>query len=128
MIHLSANTINEVTCTCSELMLSPGTNNVLFHIQNARTYEDFYCVTTGNTSPSPGRYDLFNINVVDTSTTSADTLNATVQLKKDGQYIYTAYEWRTSDDINSLNLNELRQVETGFCIVTGNTEVNSVYL
>lgn len=124
MLHLTANTVNELVCTCSELMLSPGTNDVLFEFQDARTYEKYYCVTTGNTSPSPGRYDVFNINV----TSSPDGTNAEVNLPNNGDYIYTCYEWRSSDDFNDFNTNDLRQVETGYALISGNDSVSSVYL
>lgn len=110
MIILSANSINQVYVTCSELM-SNTANKILFEFINEQDYNAFYSLTTGNTSTT-GRYDQYQIQV----TSSPVNLNAQVNLPTGGNYIYNCYEVST----NTLDPNQaIKKVETGRCLVIG---------
>jgi len=100
----------------------------LFEFVNTQSFRTEYCITTGNTSAAPGRYDVFNIRV----TTGATLSNAEIELNKDGNYIYSCFEWPSSGDPDNINTSVLRKLETGLCHVTGTTasypNTNTVYL
>lgn len=115
MFILSADTVNNVYVTCSELMVNTS-NNILFEFINEMDYSKYYCLTTGNTSTT-GRYDLFEINF----TQNPDNLNAEIYLPKSNNYIYNCYEM----DTQSLDPNQaIKKVETGRCFVINENAAN----
>lgn len=117
MIILTADTLNNVYVTVSELMINVS-NNILFEFINELDYSKYYCLTTGNTSTS-GRYDLFEINF----TQNANNLNSEIYLPKSNNYVYNCYEMSSQ----SLDVTQaIKKVETGRCFVI-NENAQNIY-
>lgn len=122
MIILQINTENDITVTCSELMLDP-TNYVAIRFTNETTYETVECLLDQNFSPSPGRYDVFKITEVPGA--SADPANGLIHFDRVGHWKYDCFEWPVGLTWSSIT--NQRHIETGRALVSGTLNVPEVY-